>query len=90
MPDPSRAPQDDLISALLAVEEEGDGLTLHGSGGAAGEGGARIASRLDHRIAMSFAVAGLHCSEPVTVDDMTPVSTSFPRFAAALSGLLAT
>jgi 3-phosphoshikimate 1-carboxyvinyltransferase len=69
------------------VEESDDGLAVQGSAGAPLAGGARIASRLDHRVAMSFAVAGLHCREPVLVDDMSPVATSFPGFAAALAGL---
>jgi len=67
--------------------EEGDGLAIEGSGGAPLAGGATIASRLDHRIAMSFAVAGLHCRRPVGIDDMRPASTSFPGFAATLSQL---
>jgi 3-phosphoshikimate 1-carboxyvinyltransferase len=71
------------------AEEEGDGLAIEGSGGAKLAGGAAIAPRLDHRIAMSFAVAGLHCRAPVGIDDMRPVATSFPAFAGALKGLCA-
>lgn len=62
------------------VEELPDGLIVDGTGGDPLAGGATIASRLDHRIAMSFAVAGLNCLAPVTVDDMSPVATSFPDF----------
>jgi 3-phosphoshikimate 1-carboxyvinyltransferase len=69
------------------VEESADGLVIHGSGGEPLAGGARIAALLDHRIAMSFAVAGLHCRQPVTIDDMTSADTSFPGFAALLAGL---
>ncbi|MFL6863574.1 MAG: 3-phosphoshikimate 1-carboxyvinyltransferase [Allosphingosinicella sp.] len=71
------------------VEEEADGLTIHGSGGAPLSGGATIDPRLDHRIAMAFAVAGLHCRAPVTVADMSAADTSFPGFAALLDGLAA-
>jgi 3-phosphoshikimate 1-carboxyvinyltransferase len=69
------------------VEESGDGLVIGGSGGRALRGGATIRSRLDHRIAMSFAVAGLGCDQAVTIDDMTPAQTSYPGFAAALAAL---
>lgn len=48
------------------VEEREDGLIIDGSGGEPLEGGATIASALDHRIAMSFAVAGQHCYHGVT------------------------
>ncbi|HEV2746080.1 MAG TPA: 3-phosphoshikimate 1-carboxyvinyltransferase [Allosphingosinicella sp.] len=70
------------------VGESDDGLVIGGSGGAALAGGAAIASELDHRIAMSFAVAGLHCRQPLLIDDMAPVETSFPAFEATLAGLL--
>lgn len=76
-----------LAAIGVPVRESEDGLVIGGSGGALLPGGAEIASRLDHRIAMSFAVAGLRCAEPLTVDDMTPADTSFPGFAAALRGL---
>ncbi|TMJ12546.1 MAG: 3-phosphoshikimate 1-carboxyvinyltransferase [Alphaproteobacteria bacterium] len=69
------------------IEEHGDGVTIRGSGGEPLAGGAGIASHLDHRIAMSFAVAGLNCREAVEVDDMEPVSTSFPGFAELLLSL---
>jgi len=36
---------------------------------------------------MSFAVAGLISREPVTIDDMTPVATSFPEFEALMTSL---
>jgi 3-phosphoshikimate 1-carboxyvinyltransferase len=62
------------------VEELPDGLIIDGTGGEPLPGGATIASKLDHRIAMSFAVAGLNCLAPVTIDDMSPVATSFPGF----------
>jgi 3-phosphoshikimate 1-carboxyvinyltransferase len=71
------------------VEESEDGLTVHGSGGEPLRGAATVASRLDHRVAMSFAAAGLHCAEPVGVDDMSPVETSFPGFQSTLNTLSA-
>ena len=50
-------------------------------------GGATIAGHLDHRICMSFAVAGLVTRSPVTIDDMAPVATSFPNFETLLGEL---
>jgi len=67
------------------VEELEDGLVIDGTGGARLAGGATIAARLDHRIAMSFAVAGLVSRDPVVIDDMGPVATSFPAFAALMA-----
>jgi 3-phosphoshikimate 1-carboxyvinyltransferase len=69
------------------VEELEDGLIIDGTGGDPLPGGATIAARLDHRIAMSFAVAGLVSRAPVTIDDMGPVATSFPGFTALMTGL---
>ena len=69
------------------VEELEDGLIIDGTGGEPLRGGATIAARLDHRIAMSFAVAGLVSKTAVTVDDMSPVATSFPGFTALMTGL---
>lgn len=66
------------------VEETEDGLTIAGTGGDPLPGGAAIDPRLDHRVAMSFAVAGLHARQPVTVADMSVADTSFPGFAALL------
>jgi 3-phosphoshikimate 1-carboxyvinyltransferase len=72
----------------VAYEEFDDGLAITGSGGAAIPGGARIASKLDHRIAMSMVVAGLHAAAPVTIDDIAPVATSYPVFFETLSALM--
>jgi len=62
------------------VEETEDGMIIDGTGGDKLAGGATIAAHLDHRIAMSFAVAGLVSRDAVTIDDMAPVATSFPIF----------
>ena len=50
-------------------------------------GGGTAAARLDHRIAMSFLVAGLAAREPVSVDDGAPIATSFPGFEPLMAGL---
>jgi 3-phosphoshikimate 1-carboxyvinyltransferase len=76
-----------LAAAGVKVQELADGLVIEGSGGALLAGGARIETRLDHRIAMSFAVAGLGCREPLTVDDARPINTSFPDFLGLMRRL---
>ncbi|MBD8679132.1 3-phosphoshikimate 1-carboxyvinyltransferase [Sphingomonas sp. CFBP 13720] len=69
------------------VQETEDGLIIDGTGGDPLPGGGTIAAKLDHRIAMSFVVAGLVSSAPVTIDDMAPVATSFPTFTTLLRDL---
>ncbi|WP_422061593.1 3-phosphoshikimate 1-carboxyvinyltransferase [Sphingopyxis sp.] len=69
------------------VEESEGGLVIDGTGGDPLPGGATIAGHLDHRICMSFAIAGLVSKAPITVDDIAPVATSFPNFEALLAGL---
>jgi 3-phosphoshikimate 1-carboxyvinyltransferase len=76
-----------LGSIGARVEQSQDGLTVAGTGGEPLPGGAAVDPRLDHRVAMSFAVAGLRARQPVTVSDMTCADTSFPGFAALLRGL---
>ena len=78
-----------LSSIGVKVEEHEDGLAIDGSGGAllAGGNGAPVATHLDHRIAMSMAVAGLASKAGVDVDDTRPIATSFPNFEALLDGL---
>jgi len=78
-----------LTVAGAAVEEQEDGLVIHGTGGVPLPGGnnQRIATHLDHRIAMSMAVAGLVSANGVEVDDTRPIATSFPNFEALMDGL---
>ncbi len=90
-----RVKESDRIAAMatalgaigVAVEEFEDGLAITGSGGAPLHGGAEIASQLDHRIAMSMAIAGLASHAAVTIDDVSPVATSFPTFFETLDAL---
>ncbi|MBL9068914.1 MAG: 3-phosphoshikimate 1-carboxyvinyltransferase [Sphingopyxis sp.] len=69
------------------VEESADGLIIDGTGGDPLAGGATIAGHLDHRICMSFAIAGLVSRAPVEIDDIAPIATSFPNFEDLLAGL---
>ncbi|EZP52643.1 3-phosphoshikimate 1-carboxyvinyltransferase [Sphingomonas sp. RIT328] len=73
-----------LTACGVACEEYEDGLAITGTGGEAIPGGARVASLLDHRIAMSMTVAGLHATRPVVIDDIAPVATSYPAFYKTL------
>ena len=93
--DELRVKESDRIAAMAAglaacgvpVEELPDGLIVTGSGGDAVAGGATVAAELDHRIAMSFAVLGLHARAAVTVDDAAPVATSFLGFSGVFERL---
>jgi 3-phosphoshikimate 1-carboxyvinyltransferase len=76
-----------LAAIGARVTESEDGLAIDGTGGDPLPGGAGVAGHLDHRICMSFAIAGLVSKAPVTIDDMAPVATSFPNFEALLSKL---
>ena len=46
-----------------------------------------IESHEDHRIAMSFLIAGLKCSKPITVKDCKNIFTSFPDFIDLISSI---
>lgn len=83
-----RVKESDRIDAMAVglracgatVEEGEDWWTVYGMGPGGLPGGATAEARLDHRIAMSFLVAGLAAQKPVTVDDAGPIATSFPIF----------
>lgn len=92
-----RVKESDRISVMAAaltgagarVEETEDGLIIEGTGGEPlrGNANSRAKTHLDHRIAMSMAVAGLASTDGVEVDDTRPIATSFPNFEALLDGL---
>ncbi len=73
------------------VTESEDGLTIEGSGGEPLSGSniaPTISADLDHRIAMSFAVAGMNTRGGLIIDDVSPIATSFPTFESMLAGLV--
>jgi 3-phosphoshikimate 1-carboxyvinyltransferase len=78
-----------LAASGARVEEREDGLVIEGSGGERLRGGGNhpIATHLDHRIAMSMAVAGLVSTSGIEIDDTRPIATSFPTFERLLEGL---
>ena len=89
-----RVKESDRLRAIAAgldrcgvrVAVEGDDLIVEGAGNFP-VGGAMIKTQLDHRIAMAFLVLGLAANEPVSIDDVAPIATSFPGFIGLMSGL---
>jgi 3-phosphoshikimate 1-carboxyvinyltransferase len=69
----------------VEVAIEGDDLIVRGQGRA--RGGGVVATHMDHRLAMSALVMGLASENPVGVDDMSFVATSFPGFADMMRSL---
>lgn len=76
---------DGLAILGIDAQPQADGIRIKGRG----FGGGLVDSRGDHRIAMSFAIAGLRAVAPITILDCANVNTSFPGFAtlAAETGL---
>jgi 3-phosphoshikimate 1-carboxyvinyltransferase len=79
------------IAAGLAVmgarvEVDGDDLRIHGGTGLRG---AVTDSLDDHRLAMTFAVAGLVASDPVTIERPGSAAISYPGFFSDLEGVRA-
>jgi 3-phosphoshikimate 1-carboxyvinyltransferase len=75
-----------LEACGVNLEMDEDSLTIHGNGKPPA-GGAIIETALDHRIAMSFLILGMVAEKPVTIDDIAPVSTSFPNFVDLMTAL---
>jgi 3-phosphoshikimate 1-carboxyvinyltransferase len=76
-----------LRACGVDAEELPDGLIVRGNGPKGVKGGASIRTQSDHRVAMSFLVLGMAAKEPVIVDDADMIATSFPGFAACMTGL---
>ncbi|MES2433059.1 MAG: 3-phosphoshikimate 1-carboxyvinyltransferase [Pseudomonadota bacterium] len=93
-----RVKESDRIDAMargleacgVKIEEDEDTLIVHGMGAGGVPGGATCATHIDHRIAMSFLVLGMAAKNPVSVDDASPIVTSFPIFEGLMTGLGAT
>ncbi|WP_411816440.1 3-phosphoshikimate 1-carboxyvinyltransferase [Hyphococcus sp. DH-69] len=65
-----------------------DWLKVSGAGGTPGMiGGALIKTNHDHRIAMSFLVAGLASEQPIEIDDASMIATSFPDFIDQINSI---
>lgn len=89
-----RVKESDRIAGVVAllracgvtVDEEPDGMIVHGQGRAPA-GGATIATHGDHRLAMSGLVLGLAAGRSITVDRPDMIATSFPGFVELMRGL---
>lgn len=79
---------DAMVKGLRAmgskVEAKDDGLVIEGPNPLVG---ATIESNLDHRIAMTFAIAGLIAEGTTTIDGVETVSSSYPDFINHLNSL---
>jgi 3-phosphoshikimate 1-carboxyvinyltransferase len=90
-----RVKESDRIAAMatglrangVTVEDGPDWWIVTGMGAGQVPGGARCASHLDHRIAMSFLILGMAAQRPVSVDDGGPIATSFPIFEPLMASL---
>ncbi len=71
-----------LAACGVSARVEGDALFVEGKGEV--EGGARVETLMDHRIAMAFLTLGLGARSPVSVDDAGMIETSFPDFVPSM------
>jgi len=82
---------DGLRACGLSIDVINDGkdatLAVEGRGAQGAPGGARVATHMDHRIAMSFLTMGLASKDPVSVDDVSMIATSFPEFEKLMRDL---
>ena len=76
-----------LTDSGVNVEQEDDTLSVYGKGPLGVPGGADCVTFLDHRVAMSFLCLGLATKNPITIDDYSPVTTSFPNFKDLITNL---
>ncbi len=76
-----------LRAAGVRVDEGPDWWKVTGLGHGNVPGGATVASVLDHRIAMAFMVMGMATQKPMSVDDGSPIATSFPIFEGLMKAL---
>lgn len=67
---------DGLTTLGVKVQPTPDGIIIEGGP----IGGGRVVSHGDHRISMSFTVAGLRATGPIEIEDCANVATSFPDF----------
>lgn len=70
----------------VRTSEVSDGFTVYGEEGESIHGGV-VESEHDHRIAMSFAIAGLACKSEIHIKNWSCVHVSFPSFEACVKHL---
>ncbi len=71
---------DGLQALGVDAESTEDGMIIKGKPNES-IGGGVVNSHGDHRIAMSFSIAGLKATAPITIEDCENVNTSFPEFS---------
>jgi 3-phosphoshikimate 1-carboxyvinyltransferase len=71
-----------LTANGVASQSGRDWLEVMGGGA---PGGGKVATHMDHRIAMSFLIMGFASRIHTTVDDARMIATSFPDFAALMN-----
>jgi 3-phosphoshikimate 1-carboxyvinyltransferase len=76
---------DGLTANGVQARIDGDDLYIQGvkpneSGVRRVDGGGRVATHHDHRIAMSFLILGLLSEKAVEIDDASMIQSSFPEF----------
>ena len=74
-----------LKSNGLEIKEGEDWWSVEGREIDGVDGGGFCETFLDHRIAMSFLVLGMASKRSVTIDDSSPITTSFPIFESLMS-----
>ncbi|HSA66743.1 MAG TPA: 3-phosphoshikimate 1-carboxyvinyltransferase, partial [Methyloceanibacter sp.] len=74
-----------LLASGVETSIEGDDLIVMGNGNV--PGGGVVETHMDHRIAMAFLTLGLGAEQPVTVDDIGMIATSFPAFVPLMTRL---
>ncbi len=67
---------DGLVALGVKAEATADGIVIEGGSIGSGE----VESHGDHRIAMSFTIAGLRASGDIVIHNCANVATSFPTF----------
>ena len=74
-----------LKSNGLKIEEGEDWWSVEGREIDGVDGGGFCETFLDHRIAMSFLVMGMASKRALTIDDSSPITTSFPSFESLMT-----
>ena len=67
------------------IEETSDGFVVYGK--CQLKGGVELESYHDHRLAMSFYIAGLICTEEIAINGFEWINISFPEFEAQIISL---
>src|SRR5208337_2183759 len=83
-----RVKESDRIAAMskgltaLKVQHQvtADGMCIEGRADGPAFGGGEVDAFADHRVAMSFSIAGLRAAKPIVIRDVANVATSFPGF----------